>query len=248
MTCWLIRSLILLAASGAAAPFCAAQAQFASSGPILPSERQTTESPRTVEARAYRDAYCAIWTDGCTTCERKSANEQPACRDAVGRAPSCQLQRIACRAVLPTIGRVCLVYSDGCNTCAGGACTAKSCNPVPFSGQRQKPFTPDFTCRHLRRTQYESPALRKADLVGHWRLTDDRGKSCDLFIRHDVIASPACHAIHPALADVKDTTIDGTTLRFVDRKKQPLLPFDISDLDSPRGLGEAGSLRLTRLK
>jgi hypothetical protein len=90
--------------------------------------------------------------------------------------------------------------------------------------------------------------LLKADLLGHWRLTDGRGQSCDLFIRREVTASPACHAIHPALAGVKAAAIDGSTLRLVDRKKQVLLPFDISDLDSPKGVGGAEALRLTRLK
>jgi len=239
----------LFAACLSTALLCAdARAQFASSGQILPAERQTTEAPRTVAAREYRDAYCAVWTDGCTTCERKSANDQPACREAAGQTPSCQKHRVACRAILPTIGRVCLQYSDGCNTCTGGTCTLLSCSGVSLSSKPRKVFTPDFTCRQPRRAQYDDPRLLRADLQGHWQLSDERSRSCDLFIRHNVSASPSCSAIHPALAEVRTVQVDGTMLRLVDRTNRPLLAFDISNLDSPKGVEDAVPYRLIRMK
>lgn len=249
MKSWLSRLLCVLVVFCATGSFCAAQEQFATSGPIQPAERQTTEPPRTVAARDYRDAYCALWTDGCTTCERKSVNDRPACRDAAHRSKTCQPQRIACRAVLPTIGRVCLLYSDGCNTCtSAGACTVKGCSTVPISGQRAKPFTPDYICRHPRRAHYGDPILLRLELQGQWRLTDEGGRSCDLSIRHNVSVSPGCHALRPALAHARDAKIDGSTLRLVDRKNQPLLSFDTSDLDSLKGVDGSEAYRLIRLQ
>src|ERR1022692_3321955 len=55
-------------------------AQVATSGPILPSERDMTQTPRTVAASEYRDSYCAKWTDGCSVCQRNTANDAPDCQ------------------------------------------------------------------------------------------------------------------------------------------------------------------------
>jgi hypothetical protein len=84
-----------------------AKTQVAVFGPALPSERQTTESSRSVAARDYRDAYCAKWTDGCVVCQRTTAGEEPSC-EAVANTQACSQRPVRCEAVLRTINRVCL--------------------------------------------------------------------------------------------------------------------------------------------
>jgi hypothetical protein len=71
------------AVTGAVLIVCAlaspAMAQVAASGPILPSERDAIQTSRTVAASEYRDSYCARWSDGCSVCQRTTANDAPDC-------------------------------------------------------------------------------------------------------------------------------------------------------------------------
>jgi hypothetical protein len=155
--------LIALVAGAFASPVAA---QLATSGPILPDERTTTEPPRAVPAPDYRDAYCATWTDGCSICQRKVAGGEASCQPVGGNQAACERQPVECRAPLKSIGRVCLSYTDGCNQCTGGSCTAMACMTRPLAGTPKQKET-NIRCTAPRRTRYDDPQLLRLDLRGH---------------------------------------------------------------------------------
>jgi len=64
-------------------------AQFATSGPFLPTERNFSLMSRDVPAPSYRDPYCTKWTDSCSVCKRKTANDEAVCEAAEGSDAVC---------------------------------------------------------------------------------------------------------------------------------------------------------------
>jgi hypothetical protein len=237
MTRWLGWSLIVAAlVTASLAP---AHAQYPSSGPISPVERSWTESSRDVPATEYRDAYCARWTDGCTTCQRTNANDQPACQGMnFNLFGACQRQLVQCRAELKTINRVCLVYRDGCNSCILGGCTALYC------------FNRDmnYRCITPRRTRYDDPNTIKTDLHGIWRLTTPRGKACEIVIGSGVQLTPACVALGSPVTEIRGSRMAGSNLQLIAYKGEPLITFDTSDLDGLTGVGASSGFRMLRLE
>jgi hypothetical protein len=224
-----------------------AQAQFATSGPILPAERTWTETSRDVAAADYRDAYCARWTDGCAICERTSANEQPKCRAANPSQATCEQKTIQCQALLKTVHRVCLGYFDGCNHCALGYCTAMGCTTrQPDGTLRQK--DPDYACRAPRRARYDNLNSLGLDLHGHWRLTDPNGRACEIVNFTAVALTPDCIALGEPVTQVRSARLSGSTFHLATSKDEELLSFDTSDLNDLTGIAEAKGYRLTRLE
>jgi hypothetical protein len=222
--------------------------QVATSGPILPSERATTQPSRAVPARAYRDAYCASWTDGCETCETKAAGEEPTCVPTRGaQAGVCERTPVECRAMLKTIGRVCLTYRDGCNVCAGGSCTLMACSTrLPDGTSRPKEL--DFQCTGPRRTRYDDPKLIRLDLRGHWRLTDPHGRTCEIVVGFGVQLTPDCIALGSPVTQIRDARMSGAVFLLTTFDGSQLLSFDTSNLDDLPGNGSSDRFRLTRLE
>jgi hypothetical protein len=225
---WSVLALLVISAQ--------APAQVATSGPILPSERQTTESSRSVAASDYRDAYCARWTDGCVECRRTSANEMPSCQPAARDIASCRRQPVKCRALLGTMNRVCLTYTDGCNECAGGRCTLVACSEKKYE------------CTGLRRTRYDDPQLVALDLRGHWRLTDPQGRSCEIIIDHQVSPTAGCIPLGAPITRLKELQVAGSTIQLATSDNGAPLTFATADLDSLSGVEQSTGHFLVRLE
>lgn len=212
-----------------------AQAQYATSGPLLPAERATTESPRTVPASEYRDAYCARWTDGCTVCQRTSVNDQPSCHPftaAPAATDTCQRQPVQCQAVLQSIHRVCLSYTDGCNRCSGRGCTLSQCWRHSDNYQCTQPRTKDFT---------------SGDITGHWRLTVADGRSCEIILMGDVLLTASCLPLGAPVTQLSLVRFEDKTVRLLNRKREELLTFDTSNPGDLAGQGRAKGYRLVQL-
>jgi hypothetical protein len=237
MTRWLGWSLI--GAALVAASLAHAQAQYLPSGPLSPAERSSTESSRDVPAAEYRDAYCAQWTDGCTTCRRTNANDQPACRTiSFNFYATCQPQLVQCRAELKTINRVCLYYLDGCNGCVLGGCTARAC---PNRDMNYRCLTP-------RRTRYDNPDSIHLDLHGIWRLTTPHGKACEISVSSGVHLTPACVALGSPVTEIRGSSMAGSNFRLTADRGPPLIEFDTSNLDDLTGVGPSAGFRMVRLE
>jgi hypothetical protein len=224
-----------------------AQAQLAISGPILPSERQTMEPPRTVPASEYRDGYCAKWTDGCSVCQRKAPGDEPACQPVSSGETACLKQPVQCQSVLKTIGRVCLLYTDGCNHCGNGYCTAMACRiRLPDGTSKQKEI--DFHCTSPRHDRYDDPQLLELDLQGHWRLIDPHGNLCEIIIQRSVSLSAKCIELGPPVTDARQAKASGTTFQLLRSSGEPLLSFETSNLESLAGIEQSTGFRLVRLE
>jgi len=214
-----------------------AHAQFATSGPILPDERTWTEPSRDVAAADYRDAYCARWTDGCSTCERNSVNDQPSCQSVNSKQPACERASVRCEAVLRTIARVCLGYTDGCNTCVLRGCTAMGCN---------RPT--DYRCTFPRRVGYSDPKAMTIELNGHWQLTNPQGRSCEILLGHTVTLTASCVDFGEPITLLKDLKVaPGPIVQLVRANGEVLLAFDATNLDELSGIERATGYRLVRL-
>jgi hypothetical protein len=221
-------------------------AQVANSGPILRSERETTQTSRTVAAEEYRDAYCAKWTDGCSVCQRTIANEQPECRTAPGRQAACEKKTIQCQALLRTVRRVCLSYSDGCNRCSAGACTAMACMTRLPDGT-SRPTDTDWQCIVPRHERYDEPQWLELDLRGHWRVIDPQGRSCEIVIHRSVSLSAKCTELGAPVTEVEKAKTSNSIFQLVGFDGDPVLSFDTSDLESLKGTGQSSGFRLVRL-
>lgn len=224
-----------------------ADAQVASSGPLTSSERNTVETSRLNPAAMYRDAYCAQWTDGCTTCSRATASEEPICRQQSTDA-ECRSAPVQCRRALPTIGRVCLSFHDGCNSCNHtGPCTAKACGRR-LPDRRLEPRPDNITCTVPRRPSYDDPDTISLDLTGNWRLTSPGGRHCEI-----VLSSPGLSLHHTCLdlptpvRRIKASGVQGRTFTLKDVNDKAVLSFTVGDLDDLRGHDQSSGWRLTRL-
>jgi hypothetical protein len=218
-----------------------AWAQLAESGPLLPSERRTTTVSRSVPAGEYRDAYCARWTDGCTTCTRRSVNRDPVCSTEAGAA-ACKTAPVECRAPLRTIGRVCLTWTDGCNPCRHpDFCLMIEC---------RRPN--DFYCRSPRAERYpEEPgasiSLLWIELIGLWRLVSPGGRSCDLSFFGPLQLHPRCSSL-PEGDRMSDAKLEGRDLKFLDRDRNPILSFRVeNNFDDLASSAPSAGWRLVRL-
>ncbi|HEY4918624.1 MAG TPA: hypothetical protein VII40_00835 [Xanthobacteraceae bacterium] len=211
-------------------------AQVAISGPILPSERQTTQTPRTVAASEYRDAYCAKWTDGCVACQRPTANDEPLCQPT-STSLACERTLVSCQALLNTVYRVCLAYTDGCNRCVSGYCTAVYCGPA------------NYMCTSLRRDHYDNSELVKLDLQGHWLLTDPQGRSCELvFWLSGIPLTEKCLALDEPVTQIRGYAVTGGIFQLTRQGGEPLLTFDTANLTSLVGVGQSRGYRLIQLE
>jgi hypothetical protein len=182
-TLLLLSALALTSAASAQTP----PPRFAESGPILPSERDAPWPSRDVAARDYHDAFCADWTDGCETCQRRHVNDEITCK-ADPKAPKegqCKRKPIECDALLRSANRVCLFYDDGCNQGGFfGGSTALSCNfRMPDGTRRSRPV--NFICQSPRSTHYDvgpdqdaNDDLLREEWNGTWRLLAPNGASC----------------------------------------------------------------------
>lgn len=223
-----------------------ARAQFPASGPPLPIERETTETPRNVAAADYRDAYCAKWTDSCTSCERATANDEPKCRAIADAA--CERKPVQCQALLKTANRVCLAYGDGCNRCLLGICTLTFC-PAKAPDGSMRPKDPDYRCYFLRRAHYEDSGRLSTDLSGHWRLTDPRGRACEIINGpHLVSLTPGCIALGEWVTAIREARMSGFTFQLAAHGGVLLLTFDTRNLDELNGTGASQGWRLTRME
>jgi hypothetical protein len=77
-------------------------------------------------------AHCRRWDNDCVSCTRSSYNETPSCKWMVFEYQAlCRPVRVRCKAVLGEFRRVCLSYTDFCNTAferaGGGLPTARGC-------------------------------------------------------------------------------------------------------------------------
>lgn len=225
-----------------------AAAQYAVSGPLLLAERQTSEIQRTVAAEDYRDAYCATWTDGCTVCARASIKDEVTCRPSV--AVACQRTPVECRAVLKTIGRVCLAYRDGCNTCSGsGGCTLMACLSVKQSDGTVRKWEPNYRCIHPRQERYDDNAnLLRSDLSGHWQLTDPSGRTCEIVNGFPVSLTPRCIALGEPVTEIRSARMSGDTFQLTRSDGETLLSFDAKNPDNLVGTGSSQGYRLVRLE
>jgi hypothetical protein len=228
------------AVAGAILMMCAlaspAMAQVATSGPILPSERDTTQTPRTVAASEYRDSYCAKWTDGCSVCQRSTANDAPDCRPIGDAGAACERKAVECSAVLKTVWRVCLAYTDGCNQCAAGHCTAMGCGKT------------DYQCTLPRRSHYDEPNALKLDLRGHWRLVDPQGRTCEIVFGFGVPITGKCLELGPPVAQIREVAVHGTIFQLVRSGANAPLSFETTNLERLVGIGPATGYRLERLE
>lgn len=220
-------------------------AQYAATGPLLAAERQASETPRSVAAREYRDAYCANWTDGCSVCERATVNDEPRCRTT--GAPKCERTAVACRALLNTVGRVCLAYEDSCNKCIGGFCTTTSC-PIrkPDGSVRQRDL--NFKCDLPRRASYDNSDALLLDVKGHWKLTDPRGRTCEIINGFVVWLTPACISLGDPVLALREARISGRTFQLARHNGEVILSFDATNPDDLVGIGSSQGYHLTRLE
>lgn len=237
---WIV---LLVAAAFTSSAF----AQVLTSGPIVPSERQTSETTRNVSANEYRDAYCKRWTDGCVVCQRDSANEQPACRPSAGRDTACAREAVQCQALLRTTHRVCLSYSDGCNNCIGGSCTLMYC-PIRLTDGTSRQKEANYQCTVPRRDRYDDPQSLRLDLQGHWRLNDPQGRSCEIVVSLPVSLSTDCIELGAPVTQVRTSKLAGSVFQLADSRGEALLSFETSNLEMLAGVEQSTGYRLMRLE
>jgi hypothetical protein len=239
-----VATVLALFLPAGAAP--AADTEWPLSGPITGEERHTAETPRDMPAADWSSAYCAKWTDGCTTCERKTANDEPVCETAA--SARCTREPIKCRASLSTIARVCVRFNDGCNDCiTTGACSAVACLRETPEGAEWLPS--NFTCTTPRRPSYEDPWLTTLDLVGVWRLIDPDGRSCQVVLSGSLQLHWSCLSVDPRVMRVRVSRVDAQhRLQLLDANETPVFTFATSALDALDGEGDARGFRMVRIE
>ena len=215
-----------------------ASAQFATSGPFLPTERNFSLMSRDVPATTYRDPYCTKWTDSCSVCQRKTANDEAVCEAAEGSDTTCQRKPVRCEAAsLKTLDRLCIYHTDGCNQCTNRSCGLRPCEDKPK----------DFVCELTRKTAYELPEQLKLDLAGHWRLTDPQGRSCEVMLDEGVTLTAACAALGEPVTQLREFDTTASSLQMLRTDGSAGLSFDASNPDALTGIESAQGYRMTRL-
>ncbi len=243
------------------------QNAFRSAGPITDAERNAPWPSRDQSAETYRDAFCKVWDDGCTKCERDEESRVVNCK-SINTTDQCNRKEIVCSDLLLTQARVCLMLSDNCNETsnASGASSAVLCHPI-----ENKPFThyTDYTCTAPRHRLPEAfnadlSGHAKAALAGHWQLTDTSGNACIVSfndIAGSWISTPCSDALtkrfsqylngfdrwpHPDRACRYSVTAE--TLKVFCEKPHPqTLVFSIKNPEFPIGIGSIKGWRLTRI-
>jgi hypothetical protein len=88
------------------------------------------------------------------------------------------------------------------------------------------------------------------DLQGHWRLTDPRGRSCEIvmsFFSPRVSRTADCLVLGSSLAQIRNWTLSESTLQLRGGRDEVLLSFDTSNLDDLKGIDLAAGFQMTRL-
>lgn len=240
---------------------------FRSAGPITDAERNAPWPSRKQSAATYRDAFCKVWDDGCTRCERDETNRLVSCK-TVDAENQCNKKDVVCDGILTTQARVCIIFSDNCNETsnASGASSAVLCHPI-----KNKPFNhhTDYTCTAPR---HPLPAAFTADLsgqaraalAGHWQLTDSSGNACIVSFNDLAgfwISMPCSAAFTKRFSQYLNGLenwpdhdhacsydVTASMLKIVCKKPRPqTLVFSIKNLEFPIGIGSIKGWRLTRI-
>jgi hypothetical protein len=143
----------------------------------------------------------------------------------------CALQPVRCQAPLKSIHRVCLSFTNGCDTCVY-ACKVLACRQ-PTNYHCQSPRTAAFV---------------QGDVTGHWRLTTPDGKSCELVLDGSVMLTASCLPIGEPVTRLAETKFEASELRFLSIDGIQLLAFGTQNPDDLKGVRESRSYRLVRLE
>src|SRR5262249_11463952 len=111
---------------------------------------------------------------------------------------------------------------------------------------RQK--DPNFQCTTPRRERYDEAGQLLADLKGHWKLTDPRGRSCEIVNGFNVWLTPACIALGDPVLALRQARISDGTFQLTRHDGGVLLSFDPMNPDDLVGTGSSQGYRLMRLE
>lgn len=245
---------------------------FRETGPITPAERNAPWPSRSQPAEEYRDAFCKTWDDACTRCDRDRDSRVVDCRP-MGKASTCERKRIVCTGRLLTQARVCLRFSDGCNSTSNGngSSTAVLCWDMP-------PRLGDSTCELPRGSAQRKSEPRGSepsrddhiageDLAGNWWLVTPKGDTCVVTL-NSIVGMSASEPCSPALKsrlspylgsfstwpdkgcryEVKGGRLDIRCMAPDDSDKLLIrLTFSVRNLESPVGIGRFEGWRLLRI-
>lgn len=245
--------------------------RFRTNGPLTPAERSAPWPSRDQPASEYRDAFCMIWNDGCTRCNRDPRGTRLTFCNVMSDQ-TCERKPIICERPLPTAARVCLMFDDGCNKSSygNGAATAVLCRR-PKNGV-ERPWR-GVSCDIPRRADaHRGTDFTPDDLAGHWWLVSPRGKTCLVTLNSILgiwpnapcapeIASllesdpqpyeswierklPCTYRTHDLrLSIVCERGTPGAT----PTKARHILTFSIRDMDHPVGTGADANWKLLRV-
>lgn len=238
---------------------------FRNVGPITNAERNAAWPSRDQAADGYRDAFCRIWDDACTRCERDEGTRLVQCHP-MGEAETCERRPIVCTEQLSTQARVCLVFNDGCNYNGNGSgvATAMLCRPIPATARRFR----NYSCTGPRRSANATDVYAAdEDLAGHWWLVSSAGDTC-IVTFNSVTGMGAAEPCSPALKShlsphlgsfstwpkqACEYTAKGERLEIqcpapAGSKAKPFrLTFSVRNLENPVGIGRFEGWRLLRI-
>ncbi len=242
---------------------------FRSEGPITPAERNAPRPSPDQPAASYRDAFCRVWNDDCTRCERDPRGSRIA-QCAATTDGTCERKPVVCENHLTTAARVCLIYDDGCNLSlfGNGAATAVLCRRSQHGDRPRR----GESCVVPRRPAYdEAHPHAKDDLAGHWWLVTPEGDTCFVTLNSiaGMWASTPCSprllsrlALRTAPHEAwnSDATCkyraEKNRLTVTCRNELPnrrskgadfVLTFSVDDIDRPIGIGKTKNWRLLRV-
>lgn len=235
---------------------------FREAGPITDAERNAPWPSRDRAAPEYRDAFCKTWDDACTRCRRDALSRSVQCRP-VNDGAACERKTIVCTEKISTQARVCLSFSDGCNTTSNGngASTAVLCRSMAPRGWDSTCVVPRGSARP------KSDDGTAADLAGHWWLVGPAGDAC--IVTFNTIAgmgvsdpcSPSLKSRFSAYLSAFETWPrpacryeargDRLTVRCPTLPGSRAKPFDmafsIRNIENPVGIGRSAGWRLLRI-
>jgi hypothetical protein len=106
----------------------------------------------------------------------------------------------------------------------------------------------NYQCTSPRSTHYDDPNLLKADLRGHWRLTDPQGRTCELVFGLGIPLTAKCLELGPPITEIRNVAVLGPVFQLVRSGANPPLSFETTNLESLVGIGPAKGYRLERLE
>jgi hypothetical protein len=112
-------------------------------------------------------------------------------------------------------------------------CTAMFCPQTPVN----------FRCNALRTQDFQ-----RGDVTGHWRLTDQSGRACELILDGNVTLTASCVPLEAPVTRLTKTELVGSVLQFFGPSNETLLAFDTSNPDDLKGIGPWQGYRLVRLE